>query len=81
VEVALPQGTATAAWHPLPVPARWAVDVLPHPGGVTCLVRGDGGLRRVALPGAVGVPAAVTVAGTVVPGAALNRLWVEAVNA
>ncbi|MBP2019333.1 hypothetical protein J2Z79_002760 [Symbiobacterium terraclitae] len=81
VEVALPQGTATAAWHPLPVPARWAVDVLPHPGGVTCLVRGDGGLRRVALPGAGGVPAAVTVAGTVVPGAALNRLWVEAVNA
>jgi len=81
MEVGLTCGTAAATWHRLPGPVRWIADAAPFPGGVACLVRVDGQLRRVTLPCEKSVlPAAVTVAGTAVPGAGLDRVWVETVN-
>lgn len=81
VEVGVPRGAVAADWHLLPGAVRWVVDAVPQPGEVACLVRCGDHLCRAALPAGGALPAALTVAGTVVPGAGLDRLWVEMANA
>ena len=80
LEIALPRGTPASDWHGLPRPVHGLVDVDVLSGGLLVLLRCEGRLFRLVLPAEADIPIGVTVAGTAVPGAGMDRLWGETLS-